>query len=164
MAGVDARLGCLRLEQYRAALDDAVPCMYSRSKYSRGGIAVVSTAPPSTTQCALSLLPGLAACSLVITPTSIFTMFTSAGLRRRLVRRGAHERSAARRARCSRQHDAMWKAAARRLRPSRPPARPASTRSSSGRPQFPASLGDWQMRSGRPAIPRLTGPVTYVNT
>ena len=37
----------------------------------------------------------------------------------------------------------MWKSAAQRKRPIRPPARPASASSSSGRPPASASLGQW---------------------
>ena len=51
---------------------------------------------------------------------------------------------------------AMWKTAAQRLRPIRPPARPASARSSAGQPPASASLGqprvNWQLRSDWPAI------------
>eukprot|EP00964_Phaeocystis_antarctica_P120824 scaffold84557_cov56-Phaeocystis_antarctica.AAC.4 len=43
----------------------------------------------------------------------------------------------------------MWKPAAQRLRPVRPPARPASARSSSGRPPASASLGR-HLLAGRP--------------
>ena len=42
----------------------------------------------------------------------------------------------------------LWKAAAQRLRPTRPPARPASTRSSSRQPPASASLCQWQLVSG----------------
>ena len=150
MAGVDALLGCLRLEQYRAALDDAVPCMPQYRVFTTAYTTAYTVLRHIFTTAILAVVnscskysrSGIAACYLITTRTMMRTMSMRAGLRRRLVRRGAHERSAARRARCSRQHGAMWKAAARRLRPIRPPARPASARSSSGRPQFPASLGE----------------------
>ena len=56
----------------------------------------------------------------------------------------------------------MWKTAALSFRPVRTPARPASARSSSGRPPASASLGqprsasaNWQACSGWPATPAL---------
>ena len=56
------------------------------------------------------------------------------------------------------QYVAWWETAAQRLRPIRPPARPASARSSSGRPPASASLGQlWPIGrcvSGRRTPPR----------
>mgnify|MGYP004284723389 CR=1 FL=1 len=66
MAGVDALLGCLRLEQYRTALDDAVPCKYSRSKYSRSKYSCSKYSRSSIAVVSPRFDP---ACYLVITPT-----------------------------------------------------------------------------------------------
>ena len=82
-----------------------------------------------------------------------------ASTRRR--RRRTAARAAARRPRCG----AMWITAAQRLRPIRPPARPASTRSSSGRPPASASLGQPRPASANWQICWLashTGRVSHI--
>ena len=165
MAGVDALLGCLRLEQYRATLDDAVPCMYSRSKYSRSSIAVVSTAPPSTTRCALSLLPWLAACSL--SPPLVYLLcsrvqgFDDAWFV--VVRMSAAQLDELTAAASTTPCGKWGKQPPWGLRPTRPLARPPSPAcagSSSGRPPFPASA-NWQVCSCSPPY-QLTTPVCHV--
>ena len=67
--------------------------------------------------------------------------------------------------------EAMWKAAAQRLRPNRPPARPASAGPGPGRPPASASLGQprpihWQICSGwpwphRPCLPHRSSAVDF---